>query len=311
MLADRLAGGFGRTHEPVQPGEGLPVAGDDRLTPGHEPVELAQLAGPEGGLHLGHPVVEAQGLLFVPPGTGGVGQTGRVAGDTVRTQHQQPLIQTLVIGGDRPALAGGDGLDRVEGEDGRVGIATVPDPAAADIFRADRVRRILDNADIAVRRHGLKGRHVGRQAGEMDRGDQAGPRRQRRPCRRRGQVQRVGVDIGEDGLEPDIGHGIGRCDEGVGRGDSLAGPHVQPRHTDVQGGGAIGDRDTVFGPDMSGQIGLEGSGGRALGQQGRAQDGQDGGLVPGIDGLAAVGDDGIRRRHAARPRGTGRRRSGP
>jgi hypothetical protein len=58
--------------------------------------------------------------------------------------------------------------------------------------------------------------HVGREAREMHRYDQAGPPGDGRSGRCGREVERIRADIRQDRIQPDIGHGIGRRDEGVG-----------------------------------------------------------------------------------------------
>ena len=71
-------------------------------------------------------------------------------------------------------------------------------------------------------------------------------------------VPRAGLGVDEDDVGTEVGHRVGRADEGeVGDEDLVARPHACQSQGDVQRRGAAGDGDGVAGTDGTGELLLE------------------------------------------------------
>ena len=112
------------------------------LIPGAHPAPLldavrqrTQLAAPDGGVEVAHPVVESDVLVFVPG--------NRLT--RLRAQVAGPLDDRRVVAHDRAATSGGDHLVAVEREDGNLALAARVDTTAR---RPERFGGVLDERDL-------------------------------------------------------------------------------------------------------------------------------------------------------------------
>src|SRR4029078_9145408 len=89
------------------------------------------------------------------------------------------------------------------------------------VASAERLAGILDDPEAAPRRDALDRVHVGSQAVDVHGRAPAGSLAERRVDPRRVQVQRLRVDVHEDGLCTLVEQAVGRGDEAERRGDDL------------------------------------------------------------------------------------------
>ncbi len=151
----------GTVRQPVQ------VSSGDRGTRLAELLGPRQLHEPERRGEVGQIVLEAGRLdLVVPRAAGRVALPG-VAADPVQAHRTRPVRQRVVVGDEHPALAGRDGLRRVEAV--RPGAADRPGEPAVEgrHRRGEGMGRVLDDRD-ARRRASRTPRQVGRQTGDVD-----------------------------------------------------------------------------------------------------------------------------------------------
>ena len=175
--------------------------------------QSAQLAAPDGGEQVAHPVVEADLRVLVV--------RRRLA--RLRRQVAGPLDERGIVGHEHAAAARGDDLVAVEREDARSRRSA---PAARPRYVApERLGRVLDRPARRSARARLEDRvPVGALAVEVD-GDRRGRQASRpRPARAsssatsagsRFQVARVAVD--EHRPRADVAHRVGGGDEGERR----------------------------------------------------------------------------------------------
>ena len=114
--------------------------------------------------------------------------------------------------------------------------------------------RVLDDRQSVLAGDGVDGIHVGALAVQRDGNDGAGARGDGdfQPGRVQGVGARIDVDV--DGLGAQQGDGF--CGGDVGetrRNDLIPRPDAQRHLGDLQGVGAVGDRDAVFGAGVIGQ----------------------------------------------------------
>jgi hypothetical protein len=207
-----------------------------------EALELGQLPQPERRLQVEHVVLPARLEHVVVRHAAAAEAIPGVLADAVEAQDAQPVGERGVVAHDHAALAGGDVLDRMEAEDGRVAARADLD---APVDGAQRVRRVLDDPEAVPHRQRPQRGHVGRLAGEVHRDQRA--RGGRDPARDVGGVdaQRLGVDVGEDRARTAQLDDVGRRRPGEGRHDDLvARPQPERGHGQVQarGRGVHGDR---------------------------------------------------------------------
>ncbi len=197
-------------------------------------------------------------------------------------QAQQVPLQFGIIGGDDPALAGGDDLHRVKAEHGHLRV-----PAAADFVAlkrpADGVRRVLDDGEAIARGQPADDVHAAGLPGEVHRDDHLGHasllRRRSQLSLQRGRIDvvRVGGDVDEVDVGAAIHRAVRRGDEAVGGGPAeIAWPQAGGPAGQMQRRGRVADRHRVGGAAISGHARLEAIDRRPLRQVIRAQRGDDG-----------------------------------
>ena len=131
------------------------------------PVDHLELAEPDRGGDVGHPVVEADDREPVAP----------LRDPAPGPRSCRTSAADLVgVAGDHPALARGDDLVPVEGE--RADVAERADAAAA-VLGAVRLGGVLDERDPVRARHRQDRVHVGRVPVQVHDHDRLGPRRHR------------------------------------------------------------------------------------------------------------------------------------
>src|SRR6185312_2720444 len=149
-----------------------------------ELIELAELTLGESAVDVAEPVIEAQRGHLVIPGIdlgipGGaletcflVGELRGVAIDAVIAEHSETPRQIGLVGERRAAFAGGDVLDRMEGENRDVAIGAAADRGPALVVpliaRAERVAGILDDGDAFMTGAGSDRLEIGTLPGEID-----------------------------------------------------------------------------------------------------------------------------------------------
>ena len=236
-------------------GEGLVVALPDlgaTLEAGLHPGELMEA---EGGLDVGHVVLEAghrRGVVAVPR----VGEASPgVVAQAVEGVALDRLRERRARGGHHPALAGGHVLGDVEAE--RSHVPDDPD-APAPVLRSDRVGRVLDHHQVVSSRDVHDRVHVARTPVEMHRDD--GPR-----AGRDGGLDALGIDeagaavaVGEHRYGSRMDDRVRGCHEGHRGGDHLRARADPGRdQAEVERGGAGADRDRVLGAGMGAKELLE------------------------------------------------------
>ena len=269
----------GRAREP------LPVAPGEPVTTLPEPVELLQLAQPEGGLEVGQPVVVAEFRNLVAPGTRGVGMA-----DPVVAHRAESLGQVLAVGQHGAPLAGRHLLGRVEGERRHVGERPHrPVPEGAP----DRMGRVGDQDPLVLAREREQPVVVAGQAREVHGQDDARARRRQALHRVRIEVQRLPVDVGEDRSGALIDDRVRGRGEGQRRRDRpVTGSEPRRPARGVERGGAVREGHGVFHPPALGQAALEPRQGGPLGDPVRGERLAHGGDVAGIDRLPGVRQEG-------------------
>jgi len=230
-------------------------------------------------------------------------------GHAVAAQQAHAPGQGRIIGGDGAALAGRDGLDRVEREHGHVAQAAGPDRGSravrAGVVGADGVAGILDHGGTARPRDLGQAHEIGTLPGQMDRqyglnrealglgagtGGLEGGRRQQ-PV--------VGIDIGEDGLGAGHAHGIGGGEEGNRRHNrGVAWSQIEGEAGQMQRRRARGATDRMLGTAALGQRLFEAGDHRPGSQPVAAQHGGHGIDVVIVDLLPGIGQEGFRGRRS-------------
>ena len=176
-----------RRLDTVDPGQELRVPRRDSVPALQDLVELVELRDPDRRADVVEAVVVAEPRVLQPSAV--------VGAALVPEALQQPPI-LLVVRGHDAALAGRDLLVRVEGEDG--GRAVGAD-AGSPILRAERLTGVLDQGQPVPLAELAQRLELARVAEDVDRDDRAGPRRDRGFHRGRVEIERVRIDIGEDG----------------------------------------------------------------------------------------------------------------
>ncbi len=124
--------------------------------PARETLQLAQLAQSQRGLQLVHAIVEAELGLLVGPGVQlairtqrklGVDDQIEVLGHAVIRQPAHPRGAVGIGGGDHAALAGRQGLDRMEGEGRRLRMGAGAHSLARGVVAAQRMAGVLDDGE--------------------------------------------------------------------------------------------------------------------------------------------------------------------
>lgn len=280
--------------------EGGVVAGGERAAAGDEPRQLGELAQAERALEIGDAVVEAEGALFVVPGSV-VGSKARgIAGDAVGAELAELAVEGLVVGEYRAALARRDVLDRVERERGHVCMDArrrLQGAFVVSIRGSERVSGVFDDHCADAIGDGADVAERGDVAGEVDGQDDLGTAplglelRDAPLERGHGEEAGVGLDIDKHGLAAGIADGVCGGDEGDVRGEADVGlAHAGCEAGEVQRGGAIGDGDGVASPCLHTERLFEALHARPLGQPVAAEGLDDGGDVVVVDGLSAVGE---------------------
>ena len=160
-----------------------------------------------------------------------------------QASQEEPLA--LRVGRDHPALARRDLLVRVEREHGR---RPVRADALALVTRAECLAGVVDERDPPRVAQGAKLVELTGVAVDVDRDDRARAVGERSLDRRRSEVQRSRVDVGEHRRRPFVDRAVGRRDEGVRRRDDLVAgsdsgcdaEQVEPRRAARNGGGVRG-----------------------------------------------------------------------
>ena len=123
-----------------------------------------------------------------------------------------------------------------------------------DLRRAERLRRVLEHGDAELDERP----HVERPAEEVDRDDRPRPVGDLRGRVLEVEVERGGVDVGEDRGRAAPRDRLGRRVEGEGGADHLvAGPDAERVERDHQRVGAVGDADRPLHAERSGGLLLE------------------------------------------------------
>ena len=156
--------------------------------------------------------------------------------------------ELLVVGRDQPAVAEAEEVLRREEAERR------DRPVARDVLGAERLRRVLEhrNAELEQRAH------VHRAPEEMDRDDRLRPVGDLRGRVLDVEVERRGVDVGEDGGRAAPDDRLGRRVEREGRADDLvAGADAHRVERDDERVGAVRDADRALHAEVRGGLFLE------------------------------------------------------
>ena len=242
--------------------DGFVVLGDDRPSALLHLVEALQLVDPDSGLDVGHVVFEAGKDDVVTPRALGRVALERVTAHAVQAPHAR-LVEKLRRAGQHPALAGGQVLGRVERERDQVGdvhaVGGRADHPAA-VARGQRVRRVLDDGETMPTRDLIDGVHLAGVAVEVDGHDRFDSARLADRCLDlvRVDVERVPLDVDEDGACALVLDHVNRRDEGHVRADDcVALTDAQRGQRDVQGGGGGVDRQRGRRADVGAKVVLE------------------------------------------------------
>ena len=231
--------------EAIEVGEVLGVevgvvtfAGDDRA-------DLLHLRAADGGLQIGHAEIEAHRAVheFVLLAEG-QGLEGTHLGG-----------QRGVVGHAHAALAGGDDFVRVETE--ATDVAKGAGALAVEL-RAVRLGAVLDDAEV-VRAGELQHRaHVDGMAEEVDDENGLGARRAETGELRGVEIEGVRLDVHGDGGRALVEHSEeGRHVRERGGEDFIAGTNAEGGEGDLEGGGAVADRDAVRATAEVGELAFE------------------------------------------------------
>jgi hypothetical protein len=179
-------------------GQGVPIPRRNARAVGEHRVEALELDQPERAREVRQAVVEAEAVVIEPAH---VRRAALVA---------LGVDLLLVLGGaerDHAALARGQLLVGVEAERRRV--AAPADRDAVGVHGAERLAGVLDDRQPVA----LEGRHVGGIAEDVHGEERGRARPDRRGRRRRVEVQRQRVDVGEDRARALVQDRVGRGDE--------------------------------------------------------------------------------------------------
>ena len=158
------------------------------------------------------PVVEAEHLLLAVPAALIRVEPLRVTDETMVSELPQPLAHLGVASRDRPALGGGDHLQRVEAKGGHVGV-----PARADRViigsSPQRVGRILDYHHAGPERLPDLADRSG-EAGKVDGNDDLRPVGDRSRDCRGADVPSLSLNVGKARRRPEVGAAVGTGGKG-------------------------------------------------------------------------------------------------
>jgi hypothetical protein len=250
-------GGPGRGREPLDALEGVVVAVGDGLLLREERGQLFELRHPHGRRDVREAVVVAD--LVVPVLGARQASLGR--------QVFGPLRQRWVVRRQHATTTGGDDLVAVErittNLTNRADVFARERPAAET--RTERLGGIFDQKDAIPFAGFGDGGELRRVAEDVDDLDRLGHRQalalaaiELRDDLVGGKIPRgeLGVDEGERAAL--VRDGARRGDEGHRRAEDFVAPlDAREPHGDVQGGGATGAGDGVFGPHVGRELALE------------------------------------------------------
>ena len=212
--------------------------------------QLAQLHQPDRGLHVGHPVVEADLQVALDHRLLAGVALRRAHVHAVLAQPPQPGGDVRVRGDDHPALTGGEELARVEGEGGQ-GRRRADRPAP--VHRARRAGGVLDHGDAPRLAERPDGVQVGGHAGLVDHDDRPGARRSGAARSSPGPGSAVAASTSaKTGVRPHVADRVRGGDERQRRDHDLV-PGADPGGDErqVQRGRARGHGDRVPGADRA------------------------------------------------------------
>ncbi|BAK88810.1 hypothetical protein NCGM2_1951 [Pseudomonas aeruginosa NCGM2.S1] len=222
----------------------------------------ARDAGQQAPIALGDLPALLQGLVDVlelqqPEGSADLVELAVDAGhdhrDLVDEAEILKVVEALpgvfVRADDRTALEGVEHLGGMEAEDAQVAVAQY---AAAGVAHGEGMRGIVDDLQVVDIGDPLDRLDIAGVAVAMHRQDRGGLRGDRRLDPRRVEIHGVLVDVHEDRLEPVPQQRVAGGDEGVRRGDHLAGhPQCLQRGDERQGG--VGEEHDVLHPQVLAQ----------------------------------------------------------
>ena len=240
--------------------------------------QVAQVDRQDRGLHRVQSAVHADGRVVV--------------------LLRRPVIRDLADAVGQRGVGRQDGtavaeraevLGRVERErpDGAERARRAPAPR-----RPDGLRGVLDDGEVVGVADRAERRHVGALAEEVDRNNGLRALRDGGVDACRVQVERVRVDVGEDGRRAEQRGGLGRGDERERRADHLVARANAERHQrDLERVGPVGDAEGVDllvsaeARDVGRQILLEGGHEGTAHERAAVQHGGDGGVDLGAGGV--------------------------
>ena len=183
-----------------------------------EHVELLELLEPQGGVQVRHVVLVAGVLHLVVPGALRRVALPGVAADPVQAAGAQQVGVVVGVGGDHPALAGGQVLDRVEAEHGQVADGADQVPLVAG---GQGVGGVLDDLQAVPGGQLEEGVHLAGGPGHVD-GDDGARARGDGPLHQHGiHLQRAGQHVHQDRPGPEVQDDGRRRGERVDAGDDL------------------------------------------------------------------------------------------
>ena len=249
------------------------------------------------GLHVGQPVIPAQRLHFMPPGlTRLAAVTGRIALDPVTAKEAHAIRNGSIIRRHRPALAGGERLDRMEGK-GRGETVTAGADGCAAILRPDCMAGILDQNGACLGGQPGHARNILALSGEMDREDRfyRPPGPLDRSGQRSGRHQPgVGIHIGKNHVGPAIARRIrGRHEGHGGNNADIARLCTRRRQCQMKRGRPVGTGHGMLHLDGFGKSGLEPVDRRSCRQPVATQHLGHGLDIALVDRLATIGQEWI------------------
>lgn len=189
-------------------GDGHAVAGGNLGATCQRPVDVLELQQTEGGLHLVHLTVDAGGD---DPG---------FARETEVLEVIDMLLRLGIRADDGAALKGVEDLGRVKAQHRKVAVL---EDAAAVALDAESMGRVVDDLEVVVVGDGLDRFDIARVAVAMHGEYGGGLGGDGRLDLGGVEVEGPRFDIDEDGLDTVPKQGVCRGDEGVWRGDDLAG----------------------------------------------------------------------------------------
>ncbi len=258
-----------RQRQPVYVGQ-EPVIGVVQPLPlDPEPFQLGELSQRDSGMNIRQVVfVVGEQNLPVPEAIRPI-PLPRVPAHPVQAQELDPLRQFFAPRNRHSPLAGRDVFRGVQTEHGRVGSRAL---GSASVFGLDGVGRVLDEEKAVASGQRFQAVHLARVAVQMDGHDGLGARID--PRRHGGgvQVERIGLDVSEDGGGSDVHQDVGRRDEAQRRGNHLvARTHPQTDQRQMEGRDARIDRQHVRGAQQVAELGFQPVRPRSHGYPARAE----------------------------------------